>query len=116
MAENTKEYLKEVCALRERLAPNLRHPDMDFDIAEEEVYIYEPLRHFDECEQEVMRLIIEERVRQIIAKGEGGACRLQPSAEVEEPLGPNLQEEIESLRLELLQRDTLAKRLREELA
>mmetsp|Transcript_24104 Transcript_24104/g.55668 ORF Transcript_24104/g.55668 Transcript_24104/m.55668 type:complete len:737 (+) Transcript_24104:66-2276(+) len=72
LVSNTHDYLQEVIAMRNRLAPTARSQDVT--CSEEELYIYEPLRHWPKDQQKVMRLIIEERVKQLL-KGYRHATR-----------------------------------------
>lgn len=66
LAENTREYLRELTVSRERLAERTRFGEQE--VLEEELYVYEPLRHFNKAQQDVMREVIDERVRQLLSR------------------------------------------------
>mmetsp|Transcript_25744 Transcript_25744/g.60092 ORF Transcript_25744/g.60092 Transcript_25744/m.60092 type:complete len:797 (+) Transcript_25744:127-2517(+) len=64
LTANTHDYLAEVVSMRNRLTPGLRKRDVQ--CTEEELYVYEPLMYWPEDQQAVMRLIIEERLKQLL--------------------------------------------------
>lgn len=69
LAENTSSYLKEDDAYHERLVPGAQRSRMvDPRCIEEELYLYEPLCHWDDEQQKAMRDVIEKRMRNATLK------------------------------------------------
>lgn len=90
LAANTREYLREVTLYRDRLAERTRFGEQE--VLEEELYVYEPLQYFDKDQQQVMREIIDERVRQLVAR------RSQKRASTRNQDGDGTDDELAELR------------------
>lgn len=82
LEENMHGYLQELDVYNERLAPAAKHPrTVSRKVAEEELYLYEPLQYWDEDQRLIMQHIIQERLRRLLPNLAGlleaGASKLR---------------------------------------